>query len=395
MLTIYRRHLDTCPQRSEGRACTKCACPIHCDGIVKEKRIRQAMNTVNWARAVRRMAEIEADVAEGRARKPVGEAVEDFLKSRQGAPETTRKRMLVMSFLKRFAVSTGIETVDWFRLEDLDAYRISRSVNPLSWSTELQRLRTFFDFCKRRKWCSENVARDVEMPRDPKPHERKPFGETEKAAILAACDTFGRADYERRRARAMILLLSTYGLRLSDVATLEKNRVKDGMIFLHALKNGAAIRLPLFPAVEFSLNAVPTPNGAPTDCPYFFWNGSGVVSNHFDSVGATLRAVFKKSGVEGAHAHRFRYSIATEILVKGGTLEDAANILGDSPAIVRKHYAKWSRDYQRRTIEVFRRIHGTPMTHGEIDPASPEESAFIVVPGAGIEPALPLPENGF
>jgi hypothetical protein len=132
MLTIYRRHLDTCPQRSEGRACTKCACPIHCDGIVKVKRIRQAMNTVNWARAVRRMAEIEADVAEGRARKPVGEAVEDFLKSRQGARETTRKRMLVMSFLKKFAVSTGIETVDRFRLEDLDAYRISRSVNPLS-----------------------------------------------------------------------------------------------------------------------------------------------------------------------------------------------------------------------------------------------------------------------
>ena len=53
----------------------------------------------------------------------------------------------------------------------------------------------------------------------------------------------------------------------------------------------------------------------------------------------------------------------TEILVNAGTIEDAANILGDSPAVVRKHYAKWSGDYQRRTEELFRRVHGEPFWH--------------------------------
>jgi hypothetical protein len=47
---------------------------------------------------------------------------------------------------------------------------------------------------------------------NPKPHERKPFTETEKSGIVAACDTFGRADYQHRRARAMIALVPGAGI---------------------------------------------------------------------------------------------------------------------------------------------------------------------------------------
>ncbi len=59
--------------------------------------------------------------------------------------------------------------------------------------------------------------------------------------------------------------------------------------------------------------------------------------------------MFAKSGVRDAQAHRFRHTLATQILVAGGTIEDSANILGESPEIIRKHYAKWSTKYQRRT----------------------------------------------
>jgi hypothetical protein len=111
----------------------------------------------------------------------------------------------------------------------------------------------------------------------------------------------------------------------------------------------------------------------------------GSTRNHIEDVAKTLRAVFRKSGVEGATSHRFRHTLTTEILVKGGTIEDAANILGDSPAIIRKHYAKWSADYQHRTVEVFRRIHGTSMSHDKNTPRSAVDSAFMLVPGVGLE----------
>lgn len=45
----------------------------------------------------------------------------------------------------------------------------------------------------------------------------------------------------------MVLLLRYYGLRVSDVASLRKDRIKHDFIFLRTVKNGAAIWLPLHP----------------------------------------------------------------------------------------------------------------------------------------------------
>jgi integrase len=60
----------------------------------------------------------------------------------------------------------------------------------------------------------------------------------------------------------------------------------------------------------------------------------------------TLAAVFKKSGVKNAHAHRYRHTLATRLLAGGATFELVADILGDSAAVVRKHYGKWSKGRQ-------------------------------------------------
>jgi len=62
-----------------------------------------------------------------------------------------------------------------------------------------------------------------------------------------------------------------------------------------------------------------------------------------------MATVFKSSGVPAACSHRFRHTLATEVLEMGGTFEDAADILGDTEAIVRKHYAKWSAGRRRES----------------------------------------------
>jgi len=56
--------------------------------------------------------------------------------------------------------------------------------------------------------------------------------------------------------------------------------------------------------------------------------------------------VFQKSGVKKAHAHRFRHTLATRLLAEGATFEQVADILGNSPAVVRKHYGKWAKGRQ-------------------------------------------------
>ena len=60
----------------------------------------------------------------------------------------------------------------------------------------------------------------------------------------------------------------------------------------------------------------------------------------------TLAAVFKKSGVEKAHAHRYRHTLATRMLAQGNTFELVADILGNTPEMVRKHYGKWAKGRQ-------------------------------------------------
>jgi integrase len=78
------------------------------------------------------------------------------------------------------------------------------------------------------------------------------------------------------------------------------------------------------------------------DSRFFFWKGTGKPRTHKSHIDLCLRAVFKESGVEGAHAHRFRHTLATELLGRGASFEEVADILGNSPDIVRKYYGKWS-----------------------------------------------------
>ncbi len=398
MLTLYRRHLDTCPHAGEGRAYSKCQCPIYCDGMVAGKRVRQSMDTVNWQRAGRHAAELEGDAESGRPRKRVAEATAAFLADRAAVPSTMRKYRRIMNRLEEFAIAGGLRTIDAIGLEHLDAYRATRALSALSWSKELQLLRTFFAFCLKRKWTEENPAKDMDMPADPKPKPRHPYTTEEIEKILAACDTFGKGFYERARARAMILLLKNFGLRISDVATFERNRIVDGQMFIHAMKNGSPLWLPLrdYPEVQFALDVVPMPMGSPAGgSKYYFWTGLGERDGHIKTVDRTLQAVFRKSGVKDASAHRFRHTLATKILVNGGTHEDAANILGDSPSVIRKHYARYSSEYQHRTVELLRRVRGTALAQAENRPVSPSFSAPKMVLEEGVEPSYRVNDAGF
>ena len=66
MLSLYHRHLPTCPHRDKDRAHRKCDCPLHVDGEVRGVRVRQSLNTPNWDRAKRRMAELEDELEGGK-----------------------------------------------------------------------------------------------------------------------------------------------------------------------------------------------------------------------------------------------------------------------------------------------------------------------------------------
>jgi integrase len=66
--------------------------------------------------------------------------------------------------------------------------------------------------------------------------------------ILTAC-----YDYPHKlnaiRLRALVLLLRYSGLRIRDAVTLDRDRVREGKLFLYTAETGTAVWCPLPPAV--------------------------------------------------------------------------------------------------------------------------------------------------
>ena len=70
-----------------------------------------------------------------------------------------------------------------------------------------------------------------------------------------------------------------------------------------------------------------------------------------------MAAVFLRSGVPGAKSHRFRHTLATELLERGGSMQDVADVLGISIKVAERHYAKWSAGRQERIDRLMAEVH--------------------------------------
>jgi integrase/recombinase XerD len=134
--------------------------------------------------------------------------------------------------------------------------------------------------------------------------------------MLAAADTF--ATYgkygagNRKRVRAMVLLLRYSGLRISDASTLERSRLEGTKLFLYTQKTGTPVRVPLPQHVVDALHE------SPSDDPrYFFWNGRCRRTSTVKIWETTFRTVFEKADVDDGHIHRFRDTFAVRLLEKG------------------------------------------------------------------------------
>lgn len=365
MLTIWRRHTAGCPHRGKGRDYLKCDCPLWADGYVDGKRtLRQSLRTRDMARARKRAVLLESP--DGPAYKPIADAVKAFLEnchSKGLATGSVRKYKNALDKLTDFCGTEQIDSLGDLTAEKLDQFRAGRAISHVTSSKELELLRVFFKFCFNRSWIKENPAGKIELPRNVKPNDVVPYTPAELTAILMACDRIGKRQYERLRARAMILTFRYTALRIGDVAFLARDRIsRDGprwRIFLRTEKSGQPVFLPVPPDLKAALDNVPAPM-TNAESRYFFWNGTGKPETHKGHMHRLLKSIFTASGVKGAHPHRFRHTLATELLGRGATFEEVADILGNSPAIVRKHYGKWSAARQTRIDSLMERVYIAP-----------------------------------
>jgi hypothetical protein len=96
-----------------------------------------------------------------------------------------------------------------------------------------------------RSWeASANPALSVKPPKS-NSSPTLPFEEEAIQRMLAAADTFtvkGNFGANRKRVRAMILLLRYLGLRISDASTLERSRVRPVLVGVQPRRYAATLR---------------------------------------------------------------------------------------------------------------------------------------------------------
>lgn len=201
--------------------------------------------------------------------------------------------------------------------------------------------------------------------------DTQPYSKEEIERMLSGPIRKARPDL-----RAILLTFLTTGFRISDVEGLEKREVDFiwNRIIRRTLKRGKVVSLPLHPELRAEMETPRKQTPEQKASPPVFHTRSGKRMRKLDSI---LRAHFRRCGITGGHAHRFRDTFSVGILGQGGSLYDVARLLGTTVAVAEHHYAPYAQELQDRG---YRLVMGLPFTqstgHKTRTPvAQPEHSA--------------------
>ena len=221
-------------------------------------------------------------------------------------------------------------------IEVLREYRESWTCRPVTAARRVDRPRMFLGFCVDSGRIKKNPAKLLKAPET---YEvgKKPFTGEELESIFQACGrlvtrgTYGKEN--AKRVRAFIYILRYTGLRISDAAKLQLSQVSDGEVLLRTEKTGTLVWIPIPQFVVEALSEVPRASD------FYFQTGKATEKTVRGGWDRSIRTILSLAGVKHGSAHSFRTTLAVDLLNKGVPVETVAAILGNSSAIVMKHYA--------------------------------------------------------
>jgi integrase/recombinase XerD len=212
-------------------------------------------------------------------------------------------------------------------------------------------LRSFFTYAEDRGWCLPGIWRGIVIPRSPK-YTEAPTGPTWAQVRQVIRSVTGKTP-EALRARAILLLLSIYGLRASEVTRLRLDDFdwRNETFRVHRAKRGGIQQFPVqYEVGEALLNYLR--NGrAHCACRNIFLT---LQLPHRPlnpvTLGFIVRKRLKQMEVQSEHQgpHSLRHACATQLLKKGSSLKEIADFLGhkstECVAIYAKHDRRSLRD---------------------------------------------------
>jgi integrase/recombinase XerD len=365
MLQLYRRHVKSCrfwtgKSTNGNRRNNNCRCPIWVDGHLAGERVNKSLKLRDWTRASETIRDWEIArtvTKEEIAGVPIREACDTFLADveaqRLSAASLKKYRVLLTNerkpenrekhspSLAEFCEAKGVQFTNQITSPVLVRFRGEWKDGGLSGAKKLERLRCFGRFLVDQGWWKENLARKLKRP-TVADVPTMPYTREEVTGLLAACEQFtdwhGQTDQENAlRVRAFILFLRYSALRISDAASCPVDRLQANRLFLYTQKTGVRVYIPLPSFVLAALDACPRKSEQ-----HWFWTGVGSKNTLSGNWRRTFRRLCEIAGVRGGHPHRFRDTLAVELLLEGVPMERVSILLGHSSVkITERHYAPW------------------------------------------------------
>lgn len=134
------------------------------------------------------------------------------------------------------------------------------------------------------------------------------------------------------------------GMRRGDIAELQWRAIDwdAKLLTWRTRKRGKQVVIPLVPELYKALEGEYLP-----DRDTVLGMGSARIYR-------TIKEIGEAAKVENCHPHKFRTTLATELLSKGATLFDVAAVLGDTPATVDRYYGAHTAEQRERIRDIMK-----------------------------------------
>jgi len=212
--------------------------------------------------------------------------------------------------------------------------------NPKSIQRHLSSAKGFFRFLKKNNLVDSSPFELITAPKSP-----NTLPEVLSPENVEQLLNFKPANLIEIRDMAIVELMYSSGLRVSETVNINLSDFEDDMSFLRVLGKGSKTRL--VPLGRFAINAIKNwldeRKKIVTKTEALFLNSKGTRLS-IRSVQIRLKKMAIKQGLPPIHPHMLRHSFATHMLESSGDLRTIQELLGHSSLSTTQIYTKL--DYQ-------------------------------------------------
>lgn len=297
----------------------------------------------------------------------------------QASPATRRMYRSDLTDLARFvekrgrtlADATREDLVAWVRALETREVRGKKGLVPATLARKLSVVRSFYEFLRARGTAVENPGRDIKLPKVDRSQGKTPsLSKKDVEQLLGAMDP---KTPRGLRDRAIAMMLFGQGLRVSEVAKLQRKQLvtEDGYIVARLVgKGGSAVKSVLSPEVDQVLQEhlrKNVPHGEylfralPRNPKFFESRGQDPrtrpITTH--SILVALKRYARAAGLDpgSVRTHGGRVFFITEAYRRTHDLERVSRAVGHKSIATTKRYLRYLEEHREHAALA---IHLTP-----------------------------------